>query len=97
VLKNVKIIKNGDNLVIINNNSEPIQGLTVLTDLKRVYVYNKDEWVDASGDGKIILGTLQPLSLIKIGTSKTQEMDDSPTVMEQIGIVWSWFVGRFNK
>jgi hypothetical protein len=97
LFKNVKIIKNSDKLVIINNNSEPIQGLTVLTDQKRLYVYNKDEWVDASGDGKIILGTLQPLSLIKIGTSKTQEMDDSPTVMEQIGIVWSWFVGRFNK
>jgi hypothetical protein len=97
LFKNVKIIKNSDKLVIINNNSEPIQGLTVLTDQKRLYVYNKDEWVDASGDGKIILGTLQPLSLIKIGTSKTQVMDDSPTVMEQIGIVWSWFVGRFNK
>ena len=97
LLKNVKMIKNGDNLVIINNNNEPIEGFTILTHLKKLYVYNKDEWVGASGDGKIILGTLQPFSMIKIGTSKTQEMDDSPTVMEQISIVWSWFVGRFNK
>ncbi len=97
LIKNVKIIKNGANFIIINNNNEPIYGLTLITDQKRLYVYNKEEWIDARKDGKIILGTLQPFSLFKIGTSKTQEMYDSPTVVEQIGMIWNWFVGRFNK
>ena len=97
LLKNVTIIKKGDFAVIMNNNSEPVEGLTLLTDQRKLYSYNKDEWVHADGEGKIILGTLQPFSLFKIGLSKTQVMEDSPTLVEQIGIIWSWFIGRFNK
>lgn len=97
LFKNVKITKNGDNFVIINNNSEPIQGLTVFTDQKRLYIYNNNKWVQADGDGKIIFGTLPPYSFLNVGISSEQERNDSPTMLEQIGIVWSWFVSRFNK
>lgn len=97
LLKNVKIIKKGENLVIINNNSEPIQGLTVLTDQKRLYILNASKWVQADGGGKIILGTIPPYSLLNVGVSDKQERNDSPTTLEQMGIIWSWFVSRFNK
>jgi hypothetical protein len=97
LLRNVEIIKKDNFIVIVNHNDEAIDGLTILTDQKRLYFFNKNEWLDANKQGEINLGTLHAYSAFKLGKSQEIQLDYAPKAFERISMVWDWFIGRFNK
>jgi len=97
LLNNVEIIHRDNNVILVNLNDEPIYGLTILTDQKRLYFFNTNEWKSSNSDGEIILGELSPFSAFKLGkTNKGQKME-SPGMFERLNIVWDWIIGRLAK
>lgn len=97
LLRNVEIIKNNETVLIINHNNETINGLTVLTDQKKLYSLNSNKWIFSNEDGEMVLGNLPPYSVFKLGKADKISDDYSPRILERITMVWSWFIGRFNK
>lgn len=96
-LRNVEIINRDDIVLIINHNDEPVYGLTVLTDERRLYSVNDKEWKEANKDMEIILGDLPPYSVFKLGKHDEEKKNESPEIYERINMVWNWFIGRLNK
>jgi hypothetical protein len=96
LLKNVEIIHKDNNVILMNLNDEPINGVTILTDQKRLYFANTNEWKSSNGDGEIILGELRPYSAFVLSKYKQTRETESPGTFERINIVWDWFIGRFN-
>ena len=97
LLRNVELINDHNSVLIINHNHETVNGLTVLTNQNRVYLFNRSEWIYPNKDGEIILGNLPPYSALKLGRSEKLPKNYSPGIGERITIVWDWFAGRFNK
>ena len=97
LLRNVELISTNNAVLIINHNNEPVSGLTILTDQIKRYVCNRSQWVYPNKDGEIVLGTLPPYSVLKLGDSERPPVQDSPGIAERVTIVWDWLIGRFNK
>ena len=74
-----------------------MNGFTILTNQEKLYSFNSNEWKYSNEDGEIILGNLPGYTILKLGKSDKILMDYSPGIDERINIVWSWFIGRFNK
>ncbi len=97
LLRNVEILNDKDTALIINHNNEAVNGFTILTNQEKLYSFNSNEWKYSNEDGEIILGNLPGYTILKLGKSDKILMDYSPGIDERINIVWSWFIGRFNK
>lgn len=97
LLRNVKIIKDNETVLIINYNNETVNGLTILANQEKLYFFNKNKWISSNEDEEMILGDLPPYSILKLGKSDIISNDYSPGILERIIMVWSWFIGRFNK
>lgn len=94
LLRNVEIINRDTNVVIVNNNDKPINGLTIITDQKKLYSFNSNEWKIPNKNGEIILGDIPPYSVLKLGVSKNGQKKQQPGTFERMNIVWNWFIGR---
>jgi hypothetical protein len=97
LLRDISIIEHNNYVVIVNNSDQKVDGLTIFTDQKKLYLFNNKEWVISNPEGKIILGDLQPFAAIKLGTQNIIEMNYSPGTFERIKLVWDWFLSRLNK
>lgn len=94
LLKNVEIIHKDNNVIITNLNDETINGVTILTDQKRLYFVNANEWKSSNSDGEIIIGELPAYSVFVLSKYKQTQKTESPGIFERINIVWDWFIGR---
>jgi len=96
LLRNVEVIEDGYNVIIVNHNNKLIRGLTILTDQKELYLVNEEKRMRANDDGEIILGDLPPYSVFKLRGPDAAPKSESPEIFERMRIVWNWFVGRFD-
>jgi len=97
LIRNLNVITNRNNISIINNNSETVTGLTILTDKEKLYCLNSNKWVYADKEGKMLLGELQPYSVIRFIQSEGLENENIASYYERVHIFSDWLVGRFNK
>ncbi|MDX5584866.1 MAG: hypothetical protein QNK20_08015 [Aureibaculum sp.] len=94
LLRNIEIVNRNSNVLIVNNNDKAINGLTILTNQKRLYFFNTNEWKTSNNDGEIILGSIPPYSVFKLGAAKNEQIKQSPETFERINMVWDWFISR---
>lgn len=97
LLKNVEILHKGKVILIVNNNNEVVTGLTVISNQKKLYLWNKEEWKHSKEDDKINLGDLPPYSVFKVSGSPDSLKSLPPGIFESIRIVWEWFVSRLKN
>lgn len=96
-LRSLEIVYKDGLAILINHSNQPINGLTIITNLNNLYFYNKSTWVTVDSKHKVILGDLPAYGVFKLGVSDNLEIASSPGIVERVTMVVNWLIGRFNK
>ena len=95
LIRNIHVVYNDKTAFIINNNDVVVEKLTILTNKKKLLLYNTKEWKSTNEQGEIIIGSLLPHSVIILGIHE-EKKKFSPGLFERVSIIRDWILGR-NK
>ena len=97
LLRNVNLFINKNDILIVNKNDVAVNGLTIITNHKKLFNFNTKTWYFPNSEGEIIIGDIYPYGAVKLSTNDNIEKTGLTNNLEKLRIVWDWFVGRFNK
>ena len=96
LLRNVDVSRSHNTIAIINKNSETLEKVTILTNKKKLFLFNKGEWRYSNNQGEIVLGDILPHTTLVLGTASEEQPYESPKFFERVSMVVNWIFGRLS-
>jgi hypothetical protein len=92
LLKGIKTIHENGRVLIINQTSDTVPGLTIVTNHTNLYLSNSHERKTANKENKIVLGDLPPFGVIVASPTPAEQLFTTVSWTGQLRAVWEWIV-----